>query len=67
MIHTYTVIKEGIVINHLSWEEARAISQDGDTILTIKDNHVSNVRKVEANEREKDMYCLPLLFIPHYQ
>lgn len=47
MLHTYTVIKKNMsVINHLEWQQAKDVAEDGDIILTIKDNHVSAIRKV---------------------
>ena len=48
MTHTYSVIKkDGNVFNHLSWESAKSIAEQGDLLLTIKDNHISNIRKLE--------------------
>lgn len=53
-LHTYTLISkyEGkmIITNHLQWKEAIARAQQGDTILTIKDNHVTAYRKVTVRE-----------------
>jgi hypothetical protein len=47
MVHTHTVIKKNFsVINHLTWIAATEFADDGDMILTIKDNHVSAIRKV---------------------
>lgn len=49
MVHTYTVIKKNMsVVNHLEWQQAKDIADDGDMILTIKDNHVSAIRKVSV-------------------
>lgn len=51
MLHTYSVIKkDGSVFNHLTWKAAEAITDDGDLLLTIKDNHISNVRKLEFKD-----------------
>jgi hypothetical protein len=48
MIHTYSVIKKDkSVFNHLSYENAKSIAEEGDLLLTIKDNHISNVRILE--------------------
>jgi hypothetical protein len=49
MLHTYTVIKKNMsVVNHLEWQQALDIAEDGDMVLTIKDNHVSAIRKIEV-------------------
>jgi|GEM_PF-5414167 len=48
MLHTYSVIKRNnCVFNHLEWEAAKAIAEEGDLLLTIKDNHISNIRELE--------------------
>jgi hypothetical protein len=48
MLHTYTVIKKDMsVFNHLSWEAAKSIADAEDLLLTVKDNHISNVRKLD--------------------
>jgi len=49
MLHTYSVIKKDkSVFNHLEWEAAKSIAEEGDLLLTIKDNHISNVRILEG-------------------
>ena len=49
MLHTYTVIKKDkSVFNALSFENAKSITEEGDLLLTVKDNHVSNVRVLEG-------------------
>ena len=49
MLHTYTVIKKDkTVFNHISWECAKSITEEGDLLLTVKDNHISNVRVLEG-------------------
>jgi len=49
MLHTYSVIKKDkSVFNHLEWEVAKSIAEEGDLLLTIKDNHISNVRVLEG-------------------
>jgi hypothetical protein len=49
MLHTYTVIKKDMsVFNHLIWESAKSITEEGDLLLTVKDNHISNVRILEG-------------------
>jgi len=51
MLHTYTVIKKNMsVINNLQWQQAKDFADDGDLILTIKDNHVSAIRKTTIVE-----------------
>lgn len=48
MIYTYSVIKKDkSVFNHLSYQNAKSIAEEGDLLLTIKDNHISNVRILE--------------------
>jgi hypothetical protein len=52
MLHTYTVIKKDkSVFNHLSYENAKSIAEEGDLLLTVKDNHVSNIRILEGIDR----------------
>jgi len=49
MLRTYSVIKKDkSVFNHLEWEAAKSITEEGDLLLTIKDNHISNVRVLEG-------------------
>lgn len=49
MLHTYTVIKKDkSVFNHLSYDSAKSIAEEGDLLLTVKDNHISNVRILEG-------------------
>lgn len=56
MVHTYTVIKKNMsVVNNLEWQQAKDIADDGDMILTIKDNHVSAIRRVSV----EDLYGEP--------
>ena len=51
MVHTYTVIKKNMsVINNLQWQQAIDFADDGDLMLTIKDNHVSAIRKITIVE-----------------
>jgi hypothetical protein len=71
MLHTYTVIKKDkSVFNHLSYQNATSIADDGDLLLTIKDNHISNIRMLEYND---DNYGKQFKSVdkgnitPHYQ
>lgn len=49
VLHTYTVMKKNFaIINYLTWQEARDLTDKGDLILTIKDNYVTAVRKVSV-------------------
>jgi hypothetical protein len=51
MLQTYTIIRKNFaVVNHLEYQEAKELAEDGDMILTIKDNHVSAIRKVTVEE-----------------
>lgn len=51
MLHTYTIIKKNFaVVNHLEWQQAKDIAENGDLILTVKDNHVSAIRKVTIED-----------------
>lgn len=51
MLQTYTIIKKNFaVVNHLEWQQAKELAEDGDMILTIKDNHVSAIRNVTLVE-----------------
>lgn len=47
MIHTYTVIKtNGTVINNVDYKTGKSLCTNDDLMLTIKDNHVTAVRKM---------------------
>jgi hypothetical protein len=51
MLQTYTIIRKNFaVVNHLEYQQAKELAEDGDMILTIKDNHVSAIRKVTVEE-----------------
>ena len=51
MLQTYTIIRKNFaVVNHLGYQQAKELANDGDMILTIKDNHVSAIRKVTVEE-----------------
>ena len=71
MLHTYTVIKKDMsVFNHLSWNAAKSLAEEGDLLLTVKDNHISNVRKLEFVDEYygKDFKSVDNGNItPHYQ
>jgi hypothetical protein len=59
------------VINHLEWEQAKDVAEDGDMIFTIKDNHVSAIRKVSVvdyyDEPHKECDHIAGSIIPFYQ
>lgn len=72
MIQTYSLIKTDYsVINHLKYEEAKSFSLEGDLILTIKDNHISAIRKVTlvdmGYEIAKECEHIEGNIIPYYQ
>lgn len=51
MLQTYTIIRKNFaVVNHLEYQQAKELADDGDMILTIKDNHISAIRKVTVVE-----------------
>ena len=72
MLHTYTVIKKNMsVLNHLEWQQAKDVADDGDMILTVKDNHVSAIRKVNIveyyDEMHKECDHIAGSIVPFYQ
>lgn len=51
MLQTYTIIRKNFaVVNHLEYQQAKELAEEGDMILTIKDNHVSAIRNVTIVE-----------------
>ena len=51
MLQTYTIIRKNFaVVNHLEYKQAKELAEEGDMILTIKDNHVSTIRNVTIVE-----------------
>ena len=71
MLHTYTVIKKDMsVVNHLSWHVAKSLTEVGDLLLTVKDNHISNVRVLESVDEYHGKEFKSIdggNIIPHYQ
>ena len=72
MIQTYTLIRKNFsVVNHLEWQQAKDLAEDGDMILTIKDNHVSAIRKTTVveyyGELHKECDHIEGDIIPFYQ
>lgn len=70
MFKTYTVIKKDkSVFNHLSWEEAKSIAEQNDLLLTIKDNHISDVKVLEgiSSHYGKEFTSIVKRIIPFYQ
>ncbi len=59
------------VINHLGYQQAKDLAEDGDMILTIKDNHVSAIRKVSVvelyGELHKECDHIEGSIVPFYQ
>lgn len=54
MLHTFSVIsKRKTFISLLEWEAAQSIAEEGDLILSIKDNHICSVREVEVVDDRK--------------
>lgn len=47
----YTLIKKGTcnIVNNLSYELALDLAQEGDIVLTIKNNYVTAIREIEPN------------------
>jgi hypothetical protein len=70
MLHKYSVIKKNkSVFNHLEWEAAKAIAEEGDLLLTIKDNHISNIRMLERVDDNygKQFESVNGVITPYYQ